>query len=64
MGVFSTCQFMGAFAGGAGGGWLLEHLGRDMLTVACLVLAATWWLMAARSMGVASKVTPSPLPGV
>jgi len=64
MGVFSTCQFMGAFAGGAGGGWLLDHLGSGMLTGACLVLAAAWWLMVARSTGAAGKVTPSPLPGV
>lgn len=25
MGVFSTHQFMGAFVGGAGGGWLLQQ---------------------------------------
>jgi predicted MFS family arabinose efflux permease len=64
MGVFSTCQFLGAFAGGAGGGWLLDHLGSGMLTSACLVLAAAWWLIVARSPVAARDVAPSPLPGV
>lgn len=63
MGVFSTCQFLGAFAGGAGGGWLLDHFGSGMLTSACLVLAAAWWLLVARSPGAARDVAPSPLPG-
>lgn len=64
MGVFSTCQFMGAFAGGAGGGWLLDHLGTGMLTSACLLLAASWWLVVARAPGPTATVDPSPLPGV
>ena len=45
MGVYSSCQFMGAFAGGAGGGWLLDHLGSGVLTGVCLALAAVWWLL-------------------
>jgi MFS family permease len=66
MGVFSTCQFMGAFAGGAGGGWLLEHMGNGMLTSACLLLAAAWWLIVALAPGPgpAKQTTPSPLPGI
>lgn len=64
MGVFSTCQFMGAFAGGAGGGWLLEHLGKGMLTSACLVLAAAWWLIVLRTPVSPKTVSPDPLPGV
>ena len=43
MGVYSTCQFLGAFAGGAAGGWLLEHMGLATLIALCLVLAALWW---------------------
>ncbi|MEC8080811.1 MAG: MFS transporter [Pseudomonadota bacterium] len=31
MGVFSTHQFMGAFVGGAGGGWLLQNTSMTML---------------------------------
>lgn len=64
MGVFSTCQFMGAFAGGAGGGWLLDHFGKDMLTSACLFLAAAWWLVAMRAPWQTKTITSSPLPGV
>jgi MFS family permease len=45
MGVYSTCQFLGAFAGGAGGGWILQHLSIAALISLCLVLAALWWLM-------------------
>ena len=66
MGVYSTCQFLGAFAGGAGGGWLLQHLGAYVLTGVCLSLAAAWWLVvlrAPRPAGV-NSVTPNPLPGI
>ena len=49
MGVYSTFQFMGAFAGGAGGGWLLEHLGAGTLSSVCLALAAVWWLLVLRA---------------
>ncbi|HEY6131486.1 MAG TPA: MFS transporter [Halioglobus sp.] len=66
MGVFSTSQFMGAFAGGAGGGWLLEHMGEVMLTCVCLVLAAAWWLVVLRAPRAEEikNITPRPLPGV
>lgn len=66
MGVYSTCQFLGAFAGGAGGGWLLQHLGEYVLTGVCLLLAAAWWLVVLRApdIGGAKNITPDPLPGV
>jgi MFS family permease len=66
MGVYSTCQFMGAFAGGASGGWLLDQLGEGMLSGVCLALAAAWWLVVLR-MPRSTEVensTRSPLPGV
>lgn len=46
MGVYSTCQFLGAFAGGALGGWLLQHYGLSALVGACLVLCGLWVLFA------------------
>ena len=49
MGVFSTCQFLGAFLGGAVGGWLLEHAGVSGLTFACLALCGSWWVVTLRS---------------
>lgn len=66
MGVYSTCQFLGAFVGGAGGGWLLQHLGAYVLTGVCLSLAAVWWLVVLRAPGLAgvNPVASKPLPGV
>ena len=63
---YSTCQFLGAFAGGAGGGWLLQHLGAYVLTGVCLSLAAAWWLVVLRAprMAGVNSVTPNPLPGL
>ncbi len=45
LGIYSTCQFLGTFAGGAGGGWLLQHSGQLGLLGVCLLLAATWFLL-------------------
>lgn len=66
MGVYSTCQFLGAFVGGAGGGWLLQHLGAYVLTGVCLSLAAVWWLVVLRAPGLAgvNPVASKLLPGV
>lgn len=64
LGVFSTCQFLGAFAGGAGGGWLLQHAGAGVLAGASLLLAAAWWLLVLRAPtttagdGIGSGVLP------
>ena len=46
MGVYSTCQFLGAFAGGALGGWCLQQWGIAAMVSLCLFLAAVWWLVA------------------
>jgi len=66
MGVYSTWQFAGAFAGGAGGGWLLDHLGEGMLSGVCLLLAGAWWLVVLRAPRPTQieNIAPSPLPGV
>ena len=42
LGIYSTCQFLGAFAGGALGGWLLKSGGASLLLGCCLVLSALW----------------------
>ena len=46
LGVYSTCQFLGAFAGGALGGWVLQLAGIPALFGLCVVLAIIWWLLA------------------
>ena len=45
LGIYSTCQFLGAFAGGALGGWLLQEGGVGALIAACLVLATLWLIL-------------------
>jgi predicted MFS family arabinose efflux permease len=45
MGVYSTCQFLGAFAGGAAGGWVLQYAGLGALIGLCLALAGLWLLL-------------------
>ena len=45
-GVYSTCQFLGAFMGGAGGGFALQHGGLSAVFGVCAVLSAGWLLFA------------------
>jgi len=45
LGIYSTSQFLGAFAGGAGGGWVMQYLGQAYLVGLCAVLAAVWFLI-------------------
>jgi predicted MFS family arabinose efflux permease len=42
IGVNSSAQFLGAFAGAAAGGWLAEHAGDTAVFLFCLGLAAAW----------------------
>lgn len=46
MGVYSSSEFFGIFAGGALGGWLLEVWGISGVFGLCAVLAGFWWLVA------------------
>ena len=46
LGIFSTAQFLGIFAGGAAGGWVLEQYGVIGITELCLGLIALWFLVA------------------
>ncbi len=57
LGVYSTSQFLGAFAGGAAGGWLLQAHGQRTLFGTCLALTALWWLLALRMRAPATKAT-------
>jgi len=46
MGVYSSSQFLGAFVGGAAGGWLHGQYGIDGVFIAGAGLAAVWLLVA------------------
>jgi predicted MFS family arabinose efflux permease len=47
IGVYSSIQFLGTFAGAAGGGFLSQHYGAYALFGACAVLSALWLAVAA-----------------
>ena len=46
LGVYSTLQYLGAFAGGVVGGWLLGAGGEEVALAACAGLCAGWVLIA------------------
>jgi predicted MFS family arabinose efflux permease len=46
MGIYSTSQFLGAFAGGILGGWSLQQFGIDGLFVLLAAILAVWCLVA------------------
>jgi predicted MFS family arabinose efflux permease len=46
MGIYSTCQFLGTFAGGILGGWGLTSLGVDGLFILLAALLLVWVLLA------------------
>ncbi len=48
MGVYSSAQFLGAFAGGLLGGWVFDAFGLETVFQMCGVLAIVWWLWAQR----------------
>jgi len=47
IGVYNTTQSLGLFAGGAIGGWLMQHFGQTSVFVFGMVLVALWLLIAA-----------------
>ena len=48
LGVYSTCQFLGAFAGGAGGGWVVQYGGVSAAFALSAALVVLWLLVATR----------------
>ena len=46
MGVYSSSQFLGAFLGGAAGGWMLQHHGTGGVFALCVAMAVLWLLLA------------------
>lgn len=56
MGVYSTCQFLGAFAGGLGAGWL-DGMGGPPLVFAGLGAVGAAWLLLSLPMRVPEAVS-------
>lgn len=56
MGVYSTCQFLGAFAGGAIGGVIVQLHGGTTLLLTCLCLVGAWLLLALPRLAAAPEV--------
>ncbi|KJZ08440.1 MFS transporter [Marinomonas sp. S3726] len=48
MGIFSTHQFLGAFVGGIGGGWILQNYSSQTLFVTVAVIMFIWTFLATR----------------
>lgn len=48
LGMFSTCQFLGVFCGGALGGWILERFDLVGLQMSCLALSVGWLVVCVR----------------
>lgn len=57
MGVFSTCQFLGAFAGGSFGGFVMGQWGAFMV-FGLAALAAALWFLIAWAMNVPAQARP------
>jgi predicted MFS family arabinose efflux permease len=55
MGIYSTSQFLGSFAGGVLGGWSLQEIGIDGLFIVISLVLFVWWVL---SLGLQS---PKPL---
>jgi MFS family permease len=49
IGVYSSVQFLGTFAGAIAGGWLSQHHGPSGVFIFCLVLTGLWLVVAVRS---------------
>jgi predicted MFS family arabinose efflux permease len=45
LGVYATSQFLGAFAGGLLGGWLLGASGEGAVYLMCAAAAGLWWVL-------------------
>ena len=45
MGIYSTCQFLGAGMGGSIGGWCYGHYGASAVFLFCALAALSWWIL-------------------
>ena len=45
MGLYSSCQFLGAALGGSIGGLAMQHWGLTGVMLTCVIPTAAWWLL-------------------
>lgn len=45
MGIYSSCQFLGAGIGGILSGFIIQNLGYRMLLIICCLFIAFWWII-------------------
>ena len=43
LGIYSSFQFLGAFAGGVAGGWVFEQYGSQGIALCSALMALCWW---------------------
>jgi predicted MFS family arabinose efflux permease len=61
LGVYSTCQFLGAFTGGAIGGWVLQQGSVTALFYVCIVLVGIWlWVALPSNQVIRDEANPAP----
>jgi MFS family permease len=60
LGVYSTCQFLGAFAGGAVGGWVIQHGSVLALFCVCIFLLGVWlWMVLPSNQAIPDEANPT-----
>ena len=62
LGVFATCQFAGAFAGGALGGWLMSRVPLPWIFGACTIAVMAWLPLARTSENARMENREIPVP--
>jgi MFS family permease len=63
--VYSTAQFLGAFCGGALGGFLIQHFGRGSLFTANTIMLVIWFVVATKMRIIGnSSASKYPIPPV
>jgi MFS family permease len=55
LGVYATCQFLGAFVGGSAGGFIYQTAGLSRLLWLVLIAAVLW-------LGLIWRLQPAPAP--
>lgn len=65
MGVYSSVQFMGAFAGATSGGFLMQYFGGNAVLIFAIVLLISWLLVASSMLSPAAvRTNLYPLPAM